>query len=430
MSMIIGTIATICIQSYTAYSNYKKNRENVEKIKEMQHEYKLRKQKRGIERDSEKFRRSCEFQIKMEEEEHKYRMESTQSKYIESINSLIQKQELRDYYPLVISPQIISNSILPTCLDEIDSVREHILCILTSSNNALFNKIILADLDNYLCKSFSKYWNMSSQHQVCYYTNVWRKDKLLSYDASDWNNLRPLISSPTLFITPLVTSSNDITIRITLIVNGVEFHCDKKLEIKFNLCSNSEVGQIKEFKSQFEHLAYSQILCDAAFIVDSHYWRNHKFPPRLPRLLASNFIHITPTEKEDYLQGYENLFRCTVLGVIDDSAIELLGQDNAEIKLLASINQFNYPQRSISYLESILQISLEKSRAETLVHDTLVSICDARIIMDSNSIDDMDVSQLDKDDMDVISKLGSLTAKYRLDTNMISNIIRKWIYNW
>lgn len=425
--MIIGTIATICIQSYTAYSNYKKNRENVEKIKEMQHEYKLRKQKRGLERDSEKFRRSCEFQIKMEEEEHKYRMESTQSKYIESINSLIQKQELRDYYPLVISPQIISNSILPTCLDEIDSVREHILCILTSSNNALFNKIILADLDNYLCKSFSKYWNMSSQHQVCYYTNVWRKDKLLSYDASDWNNLRPLISSPTLFITPLVTSSNDITIRITLIVNGAEFHCDKKLEIKFNLSYNSEVGQIKEFKSQFEHLAYSQILCDAAFVIDSHYWRNHKYPPRLPRLLASNLISLKEDKIEEYLLGYDIFYRNIVLGQIEENATMIKPEEKDEIRTLSTISQFNYPQRSVSYLQSIFPITKNKEQAEALVNDTLNSICEARVLVEGQDYKEIDISQFDVEDINAISKLANLAKSCELNTLEITKIIQQWI---
>lgn len=433
MSMIIGTIATVCIQAYTAYSNYTNNKENAEEIKKIQHEYKQQKQEKSIERDKEKFRRSCELQLLMEENEHKYKMDNAHQKFLDSIDSLIHKQELRDFYPLVISPQIISNSILPTNLDEIGYAREYILCVLTNSNNELFNKYISPVLDNYLCSCFSKYWNKSSQHQVCYYTNVWKKDKRLSYDASDWNNLRPLISSPTVFITPLVDSSNNVSIRITFMVNGKEFHCDRNVNIKFcidPLVENYQ-KQIKEFKSKFIELAFTNILCDAAFIIDSHYWRNHKLPPRLPRLLASNLIQINPSEKKEYIQGYETFFRCSVLGAFDETTINFVAPDSKEkMEFIASINQFNFPLRCISYLESILELSIGTKRAEMLFEDTLISFCGARIVMKSKSVEDIEVSQLDKDDMEVIAKLADLSKKHRLKTDYISNIIRKWIYNW
>lgn len=430
MSMVWGTIATICIQAYTAHKNYKKNKENAEKIKELQRDYKESKQKHGIERDKEKFLRSCELQMLMEEEDHKYKIECIHSRFLESIKSLMQKQELRDYYPLVLSPQIISNSILPTNIEEIETVREHILCILTCSNNSLFNKLMFADLDNYLCSCFSKYWNKSSQHQVCYYTNVWRKDKLLSYDASDWNNLRPLISSPTVFITPLISSSNEISVRITLMVNGAEFHCERKLETKFELDPNSDANSIKDFKYRFKNLAFSGILCDAAFVVDSHYWCNHKFPPRLPRLLRSKSIIIDSSLEKEYILNYENLYRCSALGSLEGSKNLLSEQDKEEIQFLASIDQFNYPQRSVSFLESLLLLPIETSKAESLILDTLSSVCNARTIMSDSTIDGLDVSQLDREDMAVISKLADLSNTHQLNTSLISTIIQKWIYNW
>ena len=430
MSMIIGTIATICIQAYTAYSNYVQNKENAEAIKKLQREYKESKQDNSLKRDLERFHRSCELQLQMEEDEHNFKIENARKRFLDSIDSLIHKQELREYYPLVISPQIISNSILPTSSDEVGFVREHILCILTNSNNSLFNKLIFTELDNYLSKNFAKYWNKSSQHQVCYYTNVWKKDKLLSYDASDWNNLRPLISSPTIFITPLVSSTNDISIRITLMVNGREFHYDKDLHIKFDVDpSSSDYPQtVLDFKSKFKETAFNEILCDAAFVVDSHYWRNHKFPPRLPRLLASKYIYLEDQKIEEYMLGYERFFRNVVLGNIDViSSID--SNDIEEIKLLASINQFNYPQRSICYLESIFEIPLDKEKAESLVNDTLVSICEARVICEGQEFSEDAVSQFDVDDIDAISKLADLSRASKLETRKVSNIIKKWICN-
>lgn len=430
MSMVIGTIATICIQAYTAYSNYKLSKENAEEIKELQRDYKSRKLTHSIKRDKEKFERSCAIQMLMEELDHKAKVESIHSRFLDSINSLVQKQELRNYYPLVVSPYIISNSVLPANLDEINNPREQILCVLTCSNNSLFNKFIFTDLDNYLSSNFSKYWNKSSQHQVCYYTNVWRKDKLLSYDASDWNNLRPLISSPTVFITPMVSSSNEISIRITLMVNGTEFHYERKLNLKFELVQNSDSESIKTFKSHFKSIAYSGILCDAAFVVDFHYWRNHKFPPRLPRLLNTNSIKLESTQKDEYRLQYETLFRCTALGIFEGSNNVIKDSEKEELQLLASINQFNFPQRSINYLESLLLLPMEHSKAESLIYDTLVSICNARTDMSENTIENLDVSQLDKDDMDIITKLASLSQEHKLNDNLISKIIQKWICNW
>lgn len=429
--MIIGTIATICIQAYTAYSNYSKNKENAEEIKRIQREYKQSKLNNSLKRDLERFHRSCELQLQMEEDEHNFKIDNARQKFMDSIDSLIHKQELRDYYPLVISPQIISNSILPTCLDEVGYVREHILCVLSNSNNSLFNKLIFTELDNYLSVNFAKYWNKCSQHQVCYYTNVWKKDKLLSYDASDWNNLRPLISSPTVFITPLVSSSNDVTIRITFMVNGKEFHCDKDLHIKFDVDPSSSDYQqsVSVFKSRFKEIAFNEILCDAAFVVDSHYWRNHKFPPRLPRLLASNVISLKKRRVEEYMLGYESFFRNAVLGNIDETTSSCDNNDIDEIKLLATINQFNYPQRSISYLESMFEVVLDKEKAELLVNDTLTSICKARVLEDGQEMSEISVSQFDVDDIDAISKLADLSRTRKLDTRKISSIIQKWICN-
>lgn len=433
--MVLGALATIGVQSYTAYHNYKETKENAEKIKELQHNYKLEKHKRSIERDKEKFRRSCEFQLQMEEDEHLYKMANTRSKFLESIDNLVLKQELKDYYPLVLSPYIISHSVLPSPVDEasmadFENVREHILCVLTCSNHSLFNGLLISDLDNFLSLNFSRFWNKSSQHKVCYYTNVWKKNRLLSYDTSDWNNLRPLISSPTIFITPLVSSSSDISIRITMMVNGMEFHCEKKLDLKFELTPTSTSDQIRAFKSTFKNSAFSEILCDAAFLVDSHYWNNHKFPPRLPRLLSSKLIQIDHNKEIEYIEAYSEFYRSMVLGMQTPSTEDIASSDLKNIGLLASLNQFNFPQRSIGYLNSLFLLPFEKDSANSLVQDTLLSICNARTLEQASFVEDVHVSQLDKDDMDVITQLANLSRKYNLDTKSPQHIIQNWICSW
>ena len=67
--MAIGTILTVGVQIGVSLINQHYNKKNLEEIKKIQQEAKSAAQKRSLERDYQKFQRSCEYQYQIEEEE-------------------------------------------------------------------------------------------------------------------------------------------------------------------------------------------------------------------------------------------------------------------------------------------------------------------------------------------------------------------------
>ena len=131
--MAIGTIITMGVQIGVSLYNQHYNKKNLEKIKIMQQEAKSAAQKRSLERDYQKFQRSCEFQYQIEEESHSERLKDIEKEFLSSFEKMAHNANLSSHYPLNISPYIISRSVIPISGTQLNHSRQEVFCILTTS---------------------------------------------------------------------------------------------------------------------------------------------------------------------------------------------------------------------------------------------------------------------------------------------------------
>ena len=139
MLITLGTAVTMLVQVGVSYYNQKKNRENAEKIRQIQQEAKQASQENSLRRDYERFLRSCQFQIEMENESRKERLAGLHQEFLDSFKKMAHNATLASHYPLRISPYIIQKSVVPSVAEQLEDTREEILCILTNSNEQAFN---------------------------------------------------------------------------------------------------------------------------------------------------------------------------------------------------------------------------------------------------------------------------------------------------
>ena len=124
-----GTLITIGVQIGVSYLNQKWNNENAEKIRQLQREAKKASQERAIRRDYERFVRSCQFQLEMESNNRRERIENMNKDFLDSFKKMAHNATLASHYPLRISPYIIEKSVLPCFGTEMGNVRQEVLCI-------------------------------------------------------------------------------------------------------------------------------------------------------------------------------------------------------------------------------------------------------------------------------------------------------------
>lgn len=200
MLFTLGTAVTMLVQVGVSYFNQKWNRENAERIRQIQREAKQANQENSLRRDYERFLRSCQFQIEMENESRKERLAGLNQEFLNSFKKMAHNATLASHYPLKISPYIIQKSVIPSVAEQLEDTREEILCILTNSNEQTFNTDVLPYIDEMLCRSIAQHWNKGSMHNVCYYQGIWDSNKTF-YDE-DIENIKAVICSPTLTISP------------------------------------------------------------------------------------------------------------------------------------------------------------------------------------------------------------------------------------
>ena len=162
MLFTLGTAVTMLVQVGVSYFNQKWNRENAERIRQIQREAKQANQENSLRRDYERFLRSCQFQIEMENESRKERLAGLNQEFLNSFKKMAHNATLASHYPLKISPYIIQKSVIPSVAEHLEDTREEILCILTNSNEQTFNTDVLPYIDEMLCRSIAQHWNKGS----------------------------------------------------------------------------------------------------------------------------------------------------------------------------------------------------------------------------------------------------------------------------
>lgn len=426
-AQVIGTLVTMGLQVGSSIVNMKYSKETTAKIKEMQQNFKQESQERNLRRDYERFVRSCAFQLQIEEAGHKDRLGNIDQEFMNAIERKAYSDAIsRQNYPLNISPYIIKKSVIPICGTQIDDSRKEVFCILTGSNDANFNKEVLPVLDDMLCELISQYWNQSSMHTICYYPNTWNVN--FTYTDDYIANLKVILTTPTIAITPFFEKHegrDELILKLRMWGIGNNEGVASQIKTGFVIdkipTKSYETTQIKDVVKQV--LPY--IVCAVAQNIDAYYWTNYYQPPIFPSLSSKLDLGM---DNEDLLklgESYSELYKSLALGKLSGGY-----QENALVKDVAEVNMFNFPQRSLSFLRSVVDFSKGKSDSSSeLIQETALSIYEAKTDDSVKTLTEIDANRLLTDDFDTIIELIRIAKDCNASSQIkeLTDIIRRKI---
>ena len=429
LSLAIGTLATIGIQVATSIINEKYNRENLAELKQLQEEAKRNRLINSLQRDYDKFQRACQLQIMIELKRQQAEIDNLNNGFLETIQRMAHTEALREHYPLNISPFVINHAVIPIFANDISHARKEMFCILTNSNNDKFNKEMLPCIDEHLCADISKYWNQNSMHTICYYTNTWKED--ICFCNENITNLKPIIQTPTIAITPFFEckdSKHILCIKINMW--GVNKEIQSHLDTMIAFDKMPEKYTEEDRKNIMTSL-YPILLCGLAYCIDAYYWGMYYQPPILPILLANNQIIIDEEHKRTFAQSYCELYRATALGETPSQSLVAQSATN-NLKEIAEINLFNFPERCVDCLDVILEMYQHIDDVDNIIKETTRNYyksCTGEICL---SLPLINAKLLSKEDCDVISKINAIAKKCKAveTSKTLTDIIRRKILEW
>ena len=401
MLFTLGTAVTMLVQIGVSYYNQKQNRENAERIRYIQQEAKRTSQENILRRDYERFLRSCQFQIEMENESRIERLSSLNQEFLNSFKKMAHNATLASHYPLKISPYIIQKSVVPSFAERLEKTREEILCILTNSNEQSFNAELLPYIDEMLCRNIAQYWNKGSMHNVCYYQGIWDSKK--NFYDEDIDNIKAVICSPTLTISPYFIKEQ-LNIKINLWGLGCSKYAiiDTGINIK-SLLSN----EIDETLT----LLKPTLLCAIGLMVDFFYWTTNYQAPLLPLLLSKRTIQVSLEMKNEIIASYDTLYRTLALGQVKEEHTLVTADKRQVLEKFSELNMINFPNRGLSFLKSCLALMGASKASNMLIEQTMLAFYKANTEESYNSIQEINVGKLNYDDMALVTKLIKIAKK-------------------
>lgn len=424
----VGTLITLAVQAGVSLYNQRANNKNLAEIKKMQQDAKNAAQKHSLERNYNKFLRSCELQTKIEEESHAKRLNNLNQELLNSFEKLAHNANLSSHYPLTISPYVIGHSVIPFCSTELSNSRQEILCILTNSNDKTFNKEVIPYLDNTLCTLIASFWNQGSMHTMCYFSNSWKENAV--FCDEDIDNLKSSIVTPTITITPYFEKDNNgynISIKVHLWGIGSELSAVIPSGLHFDAVplkyTTSEINNIVIALS-------TSMICIAAQNIDVYYWSVYHQAPLLPSLITEKHIKLSDDLRNEYNNNYIGIYNAFVLGNCTD--VQISKQDILQLKDVAIINQCNFPENNIKFLNDLSTLLDPSDITKTIIQDSFVSLYESTTGEKFSSFNSVRVDLLQKRDIDVIRSLIIIAKKtnnhflYRELANVVKHKIQYW----
>lgn len=427
-------IAIMAVQIGTSIINMKYNQKTTAKLKQLQQDFKRESKQRALHRDWEKFRRLCDFQAQLETESHEERLKRIDEDFIDSLDRWAHADAVQSHYPLKISPYIIKKSVIPTGITEIGNTRNEIFCILTGSNDNVFNQDVLPELDQKMCNIISTYWNQQSTHTMCYYENVWNEN--VTYCNEHIENLKSIIKTPTISITPYFekreSNNGQPYYELVILVNmwgvGNDNSVLSRIESGYKIeGDNLPIKYSLEQKKGMLNSIFQYAICSLAYNIDVYYWTNYYQPPIFPSLVSREIIKLEEKEIPKLCDAYIQLYESLALGVLSEN-----NQSMALVKDVADINLFSYPERSLNFLSSVSDLSKYGVDVDRLITKSILSIYEARTDERVVNLRNVDVRDLDNEDMKLVSNMIKIAqnvnetdAEIHL-IDIISRKIRTW----
>lgn len=413
------------------YNQYK-NKTVAEKIKKEQQEAKRKEILDSQKRDREKFLRSCELQERMESEAHRHKVASIRQGFMSSFMTMIHKDNLDRHYPLNISPYIIQRSVIPETEEDIDNVRQELFCILTGSNDANFNSKVLPYIDESICGVLSKYWNETSNHTICCYQNIWNKSAD-TFSEEDIDNLRVLIPTPTVAVTPML-AKQESGYKLTWLIHFWGTGNDEDLqywEIDSDVCFENLPK--KYTKVEINHIVNSitsYAVCAIGEIADVFYWTNFYQPPLLPSLLAKGVLDVSEISKRQYAERYAQLYTSFALGdftgASGDSGSLQLAKD------IAAINQYNHPERGMAFLNNIFNLRDFMPSSGELIVDSVLVFYRSKTDMEVSTLAEINAALIKNEDVIYLSQFIEQSKRCKAEdvTRQLLKILNDKIISW
>lgn len=427
------------------------NREQAAKLKEAQRAAKKEEILNNQRRDMDKFKRSCQFQHDMEMENHVEKIQTIADNFLKSIELMFQKENLDSHYMLNVSPYVLQRSLIPLSVKDIFlpdvqfeqlygkdlskeslyNVREKLLCILSGSNNSAFNRDVLPYLDDAISEILSNHWNERSNHTIVYYEDMWNCEKG-TYSHEKLENLRSSIPNATLVCTPFFKPNKDgqtLVLRVNMWVgkNSGIAEAEIPTHLHFDTIPGSySLKDINAIVSTFT----LEAICAIGQMADLFYWVTEHKAPRLPYLLGKGLLAVPDSIKTRVVSDYAQWYRSFAIDVCSSSL-----QNNPEHQLISDlieINQYNHPERSVAFLESLMTLSKSSSTSPQLVRESVLSIYRAKTDKDEQKLNQINASLIKKEDVYLILRLIEL-AKSCKDESLakeITGIIKRRIITW
>lgn len=404
------------------------NKKNLEEIKKMQQEAKSAAQQRSLERDYQKFQRSCEYQYKIEKELHAERLKIIEQEFLTSFDKMAHNANLSSHYPLNISPYIISRSVIPISGTELNNSRQEVFCVLTNSNDKTFNKEVVSYIDNVLCNLIASYWNKKSLHTMCYFSNTWNDRH--SYCDEDIDNMKSTIATPTITVTPYFEKNEEDAYSLVIKLNmwgvGSEISCQLPTGLQFSsIPVKYSTQQIDEIVTKL----IPSMICATAQAIDVYYWETYHLPPLLPSLLSNDIIQLEGENRRIFKDAYLALYNTLVLGKANEATNKL---PESLIGDVALINQCNYPENNVKFLNDLLLFIDSPDEAEPIIRDSFVYLYESCTGEKFESFSSVNVDFLQKYDIDLIRsmiKIAKKTGNPLLSKEFIG-IIKNKIQYW
>lgn len=424
----VGTLITLAVQTGVSLYNQRANNKNLAEIKKMQQDAKIATQEHSLERDYNKFLRSCELQTKIEEESHAERLKNLNQELLNSFEKLAHNANLNSHYPLTISPYVIGHSVIPFSSTELSNSRQEILCILTNSNDKTFNKEVIPYLDNTLCTLIASFWNQGSMHTMCYFSNSWKENAV--FCDEDIDNLKSSIVTPTITITPYFEKDNNgykVSIKVHLWGIGSELSAVIPSGLHFDAIplkyTTSDINNIVIALS-------TSMICIAAQNIDVYYWTVYHQAPLLPSLITDKHIKLSDDLRKEYKNNYIGIYNAFVLGNCTD--FQIAKQDLMQLKDVAIINQCNFPENNIKFLNDLSSLLDASDITRPIIQDSFVSLYESTTGEKFSSFNSVRVDLLQKRDIDLIRSL-IIIAKQTNNLSLyreLANVVKQKIQYW
>lgn len=345
-----GMLVTIAFQVGSSVFSQIYGKRNNDEVKKLQRDAQIDAQKQDFEREMEKYHRSCKYQIELEADAHQERLKGIETEFEGAFKKMAHASAL-NRYPLNISPYLIKKNILNFDSVSPSEIRPDLFCILSCGDEPLFNRDIFPFLDNLLNSYLSCYWNTNTTHRICYYEGLWNRD--VSYDTAHVANLQAMLPAPILMVSPRLQKRND-GYKLTFDFNF--WGCGPSKSINFepdNLPSlrpqNGKKYSKEEIKDILEKVAPG-LICMIGYYADNYYWANYYEQPLLPTLLASKGFIGDDKLLNDYREAYKDMLDVYVSGQCESVNPEV---QEAVMNDVAKINNYYFPERSVSLLEGI-----------------------------------------------------------------------------